>query len=155
MKNIIGDRNNFAIEYEINKLTKSGPMGSVKLWLNGLGFGDDCGDIYLLPTARRLKFFIDKRESLNWPTQSQPTNTLELDELYNKAEMSPYWLFYTEGFDDFYALISFSCETYTIFWAKKEMATSTSKINTMCIGYSKLKQIVFQFYELIAPPQAA
>ena len=149
MRNIIGDRNNFAIEYEINQLTKSGPMGTVKLWLNGLRFGDDCGDIYLLPTARRLKFFVDKKEVFSWPAESQPTNTLELAELCNKAEMSPYWLFYTEGFDDFYALISFSCESYTIFWATKEMGTNTSKMNKVRIGYSVLAQVASQFWQEI------
>lgn len=145
MKIMIGNRSDFGIEYQINKITKAGPFGTVSLWLAGKRFGDDCGDIYLRPTANRLRFFAEKKDQLVWPKPTYPTNAAELHDLIANEDLSDVWMFYTEGFDEFLALICFSDGIFTVYWVRNEV-TPLQVLNVTHIRDSIFTQVVLQFH---------
>lgn len=142
---IIGSKGSFGIEYQVNSITNAGPFGTICLWLGGTRFGDDCGDIFLMPTANRLRFFVEKKHALIWPSVNYPTSISELCALTENEALTDLWMFYTAGFDDFIGLLFYENGFFNIFFAKIGGREPSETLNTVRIVESVFANTILQF----------
>jgi hypothetical protein len=118
-KNLIGNKEIFAIEYSILKVNPSPPYGDCLIWLGGNSLGGLEGEVYLNRVCELLEGNLSIKALLFLEEHIYDLSETEIFELMLDEkidEEGKYWFLYTEGFDVFNKYIYRRNETFYFLW---------------------------------------
>ena len=111
MSELIGDKNNFAIELDVESLTPH-PFGSLRIWLGGRPVGAFYDSHMLKASLYQIQ------NVLNRPLTNIDCVTLNPESLFRKIKelgLGEYFLNIGESFDDFSIIVcEYNCNYYFI-----------------------------------------
>ena len=133
IKNIIGDKEIFAVEYSISEDHFCLPYayGECRIWLSGNCLGGIEGEVYLTRVADLLQSVYLMINNIALPKDmydlpdSEIFKALEEDRLDEKGT---YWFMYTEGFDLMSKYVYYQNDMLYFLWQLKPQSWNYSKV---------------------------
>jgi len=151
---IIGDKNNFAIEYIICK-TKPHLMGKFCLWVNNIYIGDKDEEVMLLSVNHYLKIRMSQLYVLENDIIKEMPPSKVYEYIYNeKYNHTRYLLNLGESFDDFSTIIYLVNDCINFIWKIYEDSAYKYPdypigINSASVDLDEFSNIVNQFSSAI------
>ncbi|MCU0436264.1 MAG: Imm42 family immunity protein [Raineya sp.] len=84
---IIGNKSNFAIEFEVISIRKNSIYGDIRLWLQGKYLGDFMDSDYLLPVSSYFTSLLEYQENFKLDTEIENLSYKEIFEIHRRQQI--------------------------------------------------------------------